>query len=59
MLWINKFQGDSGSTLNCLRDGVWLAVGTCSWVEQFCSADYPAGYARVSEFNDFINDNVP
>ena len=35
-------QGDSGSSVNFLRDGVWLAVGTCAWVWSGCDATVPA-----------------
>jgi len=50
-------NGDSGSPLYIEEDGKKLQVGVVSWGYPCANQGYPAAYAEVGAFIDFINEN--
>ncbi|XP_013387554.1 serine protease hepsin [Lingula anatina] len=55
-------NGDSGGPLVCLArsgSGLWNLVGATSWGRTGCqTAGYPSVYTRVSEFRDWIEEQI-
>lgn len=51
-------QGDSGGPLQCKQDSVWIQAGISSFGIPCALADFPEVYARVSEFQEWIMDQV-
>jgi len=51
--------GDSGSPLYIEQDGTKYQVGIVSWGNPCANAGYPAAYAEVGKFIDFVKDTVP
>jgi len=51
--------GDSGSPAYIIQDGSPLQVGIVSWGNPCANAGYPAAYAEVGKFIDFIREHVP
>ena len=53
-------QMDSGSPFSCDRtgDGDWVVAGALSWGGSPCS-ESPGVFTRVSEYLDWISENVP
>ncbi|XP_077080767.1 transmembrane protease serine 9-like [Siphateles boraxobius] len=49
--------GDSGGPLQCKQDSVWILAGVTSFGIP-CSTGIPDVYARVSEFQNWILENV-
>ncbi|XP_035660284.1 chymotrypsinogen B-like [Branchiostoma floridae] len=47
--------GDSGGPLVCEIDGSYQVVGVTSFGAETCSTSYPAVFARVCAFRDWIN----
>jgi secreted trypsin-like serine protease len=56
------FQGDLGGALVIRRDNAWTQIGIASFVRPLagvdCAAGSPGGYARVTAFLDWIQDNT-
>jgi len=51
-------QGDSGGPLACRQYGsTWSLVGATSWGPADCNTNYPAAYASVPYFLDWIKSN--
>uniref|UniRef100_A0A3B1JQQ8 Chymotrypsin-like protease CTRL-1 n=1 Tax=Astyanax mexicanus TaxID=7994 RepID=A0A3B1JQQ8_ASTMX len=50
-------QGDSGGPLQCKQGSVWVQAGVTSYGIS-CAAGIPEVYARVSEFQSWITENV-
>ncbi|CAD5112943.1 DgyrCDS2150 [Dimorphilus gyrociliatus] len=53
-------NGDSGGPLNCPvgANGAYQVAGITSFGIIFCPEDTPAGYARVSTYRQWIDDNI-
>lgn len=51
-------QGDSGGPLQCKQGSVWIQAGTTSFGIPCALAGFPEVYARVSEFQDWITEQV-
>ncbi|XP_030630907.1 testisin [Chanos chanos] len=51
-------QGDSGGPLQCKQNSVWVQAGISSFGVPCATANFPEVYARVSEFQTWITDNV-
>jgi len=51
--------GDSGSPMYIEQDGTKYQVGIVSWGNPCANAGYPAAYAEVGKFIDFVRDVVP
>ncbi|KAG1933407.1 mast cell tryptase isoform X2 [Pimephales promelas] len=53
-------QGDSGGPIQCKQGSVWVQAGITSFGTSLGCAikDFPEVYARVSEFNTFVTDNI-
>jgi len=51
--------GDSGSPAYIEQDGTKYQVGIVSWGNPCANAGYPAAYAEVGKFIDFVKDTVP
>lgn len=60
--FINPFclllQGDSGGPLQCKQGSVWIQAGITSFGVPCALANIPEVYARVSEFQTWITDNI-
>jgi len=58
-LWL-PLQGDSGGPIQCKQGSVWVQAGITSFGTSLGCAikDFPEVYARVSEFNTFVTDNI-
>ncbi|XP_063708425.1 trypsin alpha-3-like [Culicoides brevitarsis] len=55
----NVCSGDSGGPLVIKQNGNYVQVGVVSYVAAVgCSAGYPSGYARVSSFRTWIDQNT-
>lgn len=52
------FQGDSGGPLVCEFNHTWLQVGVVSWGRGCTYPMFPAVYARVSYFSEWIHYHV-
>jgi len=51
--------GDSGSPAFIVEDGTRYQVGIVSWGRPCANAGYPAAYAEVGKFIDFVREHVP
>ncbi|XP_039991608.1 tryptase [Xiphias gladius] len=51
-------QGDSGGPLQCKQGSVWILAGVTSFGVPCALAGYPEVYARVSQFQTWIKDQV-
>lgn len=51
-------QGDSGGPLQCQQGGIWIQAGITSFGVPCARPGFPEVYARVSEFEQWITDNV-
>ncbi|XP_044035806.1 chymotrypsin-like protease CTRL-1 [Siniperca chuatsi] len=51
-------QGDSGGPLQCKQGSVWVQAGITSFGVPCALAGFPEVYARVSEFQIWIDDQV-
>ncbi|XP_042363818.1 chymotrypsin-like protease CTRL-1 [Plectropomus leopardus] len=51
-------QGDSGGPLQCKQGEKWVQAGTTSFGVPCALADFPEVFARVSEFQTWIMDQV-
>ncbi|KAM6963885.1 chymotrypsin-like protease CTRL-1 [Tautogolabrus adspersus] len=51
-------QGDSGGPLQCKQGSVWIQTGISSFGVPCALANFPEVYARVSEFQTWIMDQV-
>jgi len=51
--------GDSGSPAYIVEDGTKKQVGIVSWGNPCANAGYPAAYAEVGKFIDFVREHVP
>lgn len=51
-------QGDSGGPLQCKQGSVWIQAGITSFGVPCARAGFPEVYARVSEFQTWITDQV-
>ncbi|XP_070846864.1 chymotrypsin-like protease CTRL-1 [Chaetodon trifascialis] len=51
-------QGDSGGPLQCKQGSVWIQAGITSFGVPCALAGFPEVYARVSEFQKWITDQV-
>jgi secreted trypsin-like serine protease len=56
------FQGDLGGPLVIWRNNAWTQIGIVSFVRPAagvdCAIGSPSGYARVTAFLDWIQDNT-
>ena len=53
------FQGDSGGALVVQSGGTYTQIGVVSFVSSLgCASGYPSGYARVTSFRDWIQQNA-
>ncbi|OWF42704.1 elastase-1-like [Mizuhopecten yessoensis] len=50
-------NGDSGGPLVCRVDGQFVLAGVTSWGSSSCSG-YPSVYTRVSEYRNWISNNM-
>ncbi|XP_077062346.1 uncharacterized protein LOC143714793 [Siphateles boraxobius] len=50
--------GDSGGPLQCKQDSVWILAGVTNWGISCFTGFGPDSYARVSEFHNWILENV-
>uniref|UniRef100_A0A3B4VNM6 Tryptase beta-2-like n=1 Tax=Seriola dumerili TaxID=41447 RepID=A0A3B4VNM6_SERDU len=51
-------QGDSGGPLQCKQGSVWIQAGITSFGVPCATADFPEVFARVSQFQTWILDQV-
>ena len=51
-------QGDSGGPAVCRQNGRWLLVGVTSGGSPICNVNRPSVYTRVSEFRDWISEQM-
>ncbi|XP_023603737.1 mastin-like [Myotis lucifugus] len=51
-------QGDSGGPLVCKWRGTWVQVGVMSWGPEYCFANFPTVYARVTSFLPWIRHHI-
>ncbi|TWW81333.1 chymotrypsin-like protease CTRL-1 [Takifugu flavidus] len=51
-------QGDSGGPLQCQQGGKWIQAGITSFGVPCARPEFPEVYARVSEFQQWVTDNV-
>ncbi|XP_039644021.1 chymotrypsin-like protease CTRL-1 isoform X1 [Perca fluviatilis] len=51
-------QGDGGGPLQCKQSSMWIQAGISSFVIPCALDGFPDGYARVSEFQTWIMDQV-
>lgn len=51
-------QGDSGGPLQCQQGGKWIQAGITSFGVPCARPGFPEVYARVSEFEQWVTDNV-
>ncbi|XP_059181311.1 chymotrypsin-like protease CTRL-1 [Centropristis striata] len=51
-------QGDGGGPLQCKQNSNWIQAGITAFTVPCAVANFPAGYARVSEFQSWIMDQV-
>ncbi|XP_014870612.1 testisin-like [Poecilia latipinna] len=51
-------QGDSGGPLQCKQGSRWIQAGITSYGIPCATADFPEVYARVSEFQAWITDQI-
>ncbi|XP_070269881.1 mastin-like [Myotis yumanensis] len=51
-------HGDSGGPLVCKWRGTWVQVGVVSWGHEFCFANFPGVYARVTSFLPWIRRHI-
>ncbi|XP_034049372.1 testisin-like [Thalassophryne amazonica] len=49
--------GDSGGSLQCKQGSVWIQAGITSFVVP-CGLGFPDGYARISQFQSWITDQI-
>lgn len=52
------FQGDSGSVLVSKRGSLWVGIGVVSFGIGCAEAKYPGVYARVSQYQSWINSHI-
>lgn len=53
-----SFQGDSGGPLQCKQGSKWIQAGITSFGISCAQAGFPEVYARVSEFQTWITNQV-
>ncbi|XP_014400807.1 PREDICTED: mastin-like, partial [Myotis brandtii] len=51
-------QGDSGGPLVCKWRETWVQVGVVSWGPEYCFANFPTVYARVTSFLPWIRGHI-
>ncbi|XP_055968292.1 serine protease 38 [Sorex fumeus] len=51
-------EGDSGGPFVCKIDNSWVQIGVVSWGRTCANPTYPAVFARVTHFSDWIKDKV-
>ncbi|KAM7381654.1 hypothetical protein PAMA_012480 [Pampus argenteus] len=51
-------RGDSGGPLQCKQGSVWIQAGITSFGVPCALADYPEVYARVSEYQTWVTEQV-
>ncbi|XP_071319454.1 chymotrypsin-like protease CTRL-1 [Trachinotus anak] len=51
-------QGDSGGPLQCKQGSAWIQAGITSFGVPCARAEFPEVYARVSQFQSWITDQV-
>lgn len=51
-------QGDSGGPFVCQEGGRWVLRGAVSWGNPMCRTDHYTVFARVSNFLDWISQNI-
>ncbi|XP_076994065.1 serine protease 38-like isoform X2 [Tamandua tetradactyla] len=51
-------EGDSGGPLVCKRNQTWMQVGVVSWGRGCTGPMFPAVFARVSHFSEWIHEKI-
>lgn len=51
-------QGDSGGPFVCKENGKWVLRGAVSWGHRMCKTTKYTVFARISNFIDWINQNI-
>ena len=57
-LLFHLFKGDSGGPLQCKQGSVWIQAGITSFGVPCALAGFPEVYARVSQFQTWITDQM-
>lgn len=57
-MYVCVFQGDSGGALVSKQGALWVGIGVVSFGIGCAEAQYPGVYARVSQYQSWINSHI-
>ncbi|WAR15181.1 CTRL-like protein [Mya arenaria] len=57
-LFKQKTSGDSGGPMVCYRGSTPVLAGVTSWGASGCGTNYPSVYARVSNYKEWLDQEM-